>query len=165
MQEVFENNNLNELQAHNDKYLTFFIEGRLFGISISDVIEIVGIQPITPVPKFPHYAKGIINLRGQIIHLIDIRLRFNKPEVPYNERTCIIVVNIGDNSAGFIVDEVDEVIDISEENIAPPPTIHKDTSSYVVGIGKTANGIVLLLDAKRIIDENELDEMARAVHA
>lgn len=163
MQDVLETN---ISSTDSDKYLTFLIDKQKFGISISDVIEIVGIQPITEVPRFPSYVKGIINLRGQIIHLIDVRLRFHKLEVPYNERTCIIVVNIGDHSAGFIVDEVDEVTDITGDNISAPPHIKGDhAGGYVIGIGKTPGGIILLLDAKKIIDEKELNDIAEFVEA
>jgi len=89
-----------------NKFLTFFIEDQLFGISIADVVQIVGMQDITKVPEFPSYAKGVINLRGIIIPIIDVRLRLKKEEAAYNERTCIIVTNINGSYIGFIVDSV-----------------------------------------------------------
>ena len=138
------------------KYLTFFTDGQLFGVSIADVVQIVGVQEITPIPEFPHYAKGIINLRGNIIPVIDMRLRLGKSETEYNERTCIIVTNIEEHYIGLIVDQVDEVTDISEELISPPPTVSGTGESFITGIGKLTNKIVLLMNTKKLLGNEEL---------
>jgi purine-binding chemotaxis protein CheW len=147
------------------KYLTFWTDQQLFGIPIADVIQIVGLQKITEIPDSPDYVKGIINLRGAIIPLIDMRLRFHKPVIEYNERTCIIVTSIQNKSVGFIVDAVDEVTTIRDEAISPPPSIqNKDTSnSYLIGIGKLDENrkIVLLLDTSRILSENEFEVLVQ----
>ncbi len=134
------------------RYLTFWSENQLFGIPIAEVIQIAGIQKITPVPQFPAYAKGIINLRGNIIPVIDIRLRFHKPEQEYNERTCIVITAIQNKYAGFIVDAVDSVIKIEEENISPPPDISSDLiNGYLMGVAKAENKVILLLNSGKVI--------------
>ena len=146
------------------KYLTFWTDKQLFGVPISDVVQIIGIQEITPIPDSPSYAKGIINLRGSIIPVIDVRVRFGKLETKYSERTCIIVTKIEENFIGFIVDSVDEVTTISDDNISPPPRISKDrTNAYLTGIGKVQSKVVLLLDTSRILNETEIEEVNGAV--
>lgn len=148
---------LNE-DTQKDKYLTFYTEEQLFGISIKDVVQIVGMQEITTVPEFPAYAKGVINLRGIIIPIIDMRIRLKKPEIAYNERTCIIVTSINDSYIGFIVDSVNEVTNISEGDISNPPQMNTDNiSTYITGIAKLGNKIVLLIDLKRILNEKEIE--------
>jgi purine-binding chemotaxis protein CheW len=142
------------------KYLTFLLGQEEYGIEVSYVTEIIGIQPITSVPEVLSYVKGIINLRGKIIPVIDVRLKFGKMEVEYNNRTCIIVVEIRGISTGLIVDNVAEVLDISDENIVPPPNNKTGfTSSFIKGIGKVGNGVKLLLDCNKLISEDERGEI------
>lgn len=139
------------------KYLTFVLDDRRYAFSIKNVIEIIGIQDITPVPESPSYMKGIISLRGRIIPLIDMRLRFKKEEIPYNKRTSIIIVRINDVDIGFIVDKVDEVTDISASQISPPPVVTMDgASKYVMAIGKIKSDIILLLDHEKLFSKSEL---------
>ncbi len=146
------------------KYLTFWTDGQLFGVPIADVVQIIGIQEITPIPDSPVYAKGVINLRGNIIPVIDVRLRFSKTEEAYNERTCIIVTRIEQNYIGFIVDSVDEVTNIGDEDISPAPKVSKDrTNAYLSGIGKVENKVVLLLDTSKILNESEIQQVSEAV--
>jgi purine-binding chemotaxis protein CheW len=146
------------------KYLTFWTDSQLFGVPIADVVQIIGIQEITPIPDSPAYAKGVINLRGNIIPVIDVRLRFNKAEETYNERTCIIVTRIDQNYIGFIVDSVDEVTNIGDEDISPAPKVSKDrTNAYLSGIGKVENKVVLLLDTSKILNESEIQQVSNAV--
>lgn len=109
-----------EEDTQQDRYLTFSLGNQIFGIEIRYVTEIIGIQPITEVPEMPDYVKGIINLRGKIIPVIDVRLKFRKEPAEYNDRTCIIVIDIHEISIGLIVDNVAEVLTITEENIVPP---------------------------------------------
>lgn len=154
---VVEFNDLEEDTLKN-KYLTFYTDNQLFGILISEVVQIVGMQEITAVPEFPSYAKGVINLRGSIIPIIDVRLRLRKEEIGYNERTCIIVTSINNSYIGFIVDSVNEVTNIYNENISNPPQMGADyVNTYITGIAKLNNGIVLLIDLKKILNEKELD--------
>ena len=153
-----------EIDEMKGKYLTFWTDRQLFGVPISDVVQIIGIQEITPIPDSPAYAKGVINLRGSIIPVIDVRIRFSKPEEKYNERTCIIVTKIDESFIGFIVDSVDEVTTISDENISPAPRVSKDrTNAYLNGIGKVENKVVLLLDTSRILNDEEIQEVNNAV--
>lgn len=152
---IVEENDTNEMKG---KYLTFWTDKQLFGVPISDVVQIIGQQEITPVPDSPHYAKGVINLRGDIIPVIDVRLRFGKEEVEYDEHTCIIVTKIDESHFGFIVDSVDEVTNIGDDNISPPPKMSKDrTNAYLTGIGKVENKVVMLLDTSKILNENEIE--------
>jgi purine-binding chemotaxis protein CheW len=161
----------NEAQSNEHKYLTFLIAGQYFAFSIYDIETIIEIQEIFPIPEFPEYAKGIINLRGLIIPVIDIRLRFHKPETEYNERTCIIIVAIGKIQVGFIVDTVDEVVDIDNSNISPLPKIGGgtgDMAKYITGVGKAKGKIIMLLAANKILNEDELkayEEMYMADNA
>ncbi len=155
---------LEDTDEMKGKYLTFWTDSQLFGVPIADVVQIIGIQEITPIPDSPSYAKGVINLRGSIIPVIDVRLRFGKTETGYGERTCIIVTNIEENYIGFIVDSVDEVTTISDDNISPPPRVSKDrTNTYLTGIGKVQNKVVLLLDTGKILNESEIDVVNEAI--
>jgi purine-binding chemotaxis protein CheW len=143
-------------EAQDGLYLTFFIGEEVFGIGIEYVKEIIGIQPITRIPEFPDHIKGVINLRGKIIPVMDVRLRFRKPEQAYDTRTCIIVVDIFRNSIGLIVDRVAEVIAIPESDIAAPPEVNRQASGYIKGFGKVGSEIKLLLDCGVLLgDEAE----------
>lgn len=146
----------NELR---DKYLTFWADQQLFGVPIADVMQIVGMQEITQVPEYPYYAKGIINLRGEVIPVLDMRLRLGMSEVDYHDRTNIIVINHNDSLSGIIVDGVDEVTTIPADRIAPPPSVSNDsTNQYLKGIARyqnlndTAEKTVLLLDMRHFLE-------------
>lgn len=153
----------NEEDTQKDKYLIFSIGKESYGIDIKYVIEIIGIEPITEVPELPDYVKGVINLRGKIIPVMDIRLKFRKAEKEYDDRTCIIVVDIEDISIGLIIDRVLEVINIDQNNIAPPPKINKgkyNTNKYIKGIGKVQNEVKLLIDCNKLIEEEDIQELS-----
>lgn len=142
------------------RYLTFWTDNQLFGISIAAVEQIVKMQRIISIPEFPDYAKGIIDLRGNIIPIIDVRLRLHKQEVPYNDRTCIIVTNIQQNLIGLIVDSVDEVTKLDKENISAPPKISADNvNAYLTGIAKFDEKIILLLNPDKILEDDQLAEI------
>ena len=144
----------------DDKYLTYWTDKQLFGVPIVDVVQIIKMQKITAIPEFPSYVKGIINLRGSIIPLIDVRLRLGKPEIEYNERTCIIVTSIREKEIGFIVDEVDEVVNIGKESITAPPKISVDCqNAYLTGIATQEDRIVLLVDAAKILSGEVIDSL------
>ncbi len=150
-----------ESETEEQKYLTFWTDGELFGIPISDVVQIISMQEITPLPDFPDYAKGVINLRGIIIPVIDMRIRLRKAEAGYTDNTCIVVTSIQDTYIGFIVDTVDEVVDIDDENISAAPKVSKEvTNRYLTGIGQVNEKVVLLLDLSRILNENEFRQVA-----
>lgn len=142
--------------SQRNKFLIFSLGKEEYGIDIRYVIEIVGIQTITAVPELPDYIKGIINLRGKIIPVMDVRLRFGKEALPYNDRTCIVVIDIEKISLGLIIDSVSEVLALPETEITPPPQISKDFQHrYVKGIGKTGRNIKLLLDCEQLLNGDE----------
>lgn len=147
--------------ALRGKYLTFFLgESELYGLEIRYITEIISIPSVTPMPEMPEYMKGIANLRGTVIPVMDARLRFGKEEKAYDERTCIIVVDTGAFSTGLVVDSVEEVLSIQDEDIAPPPYLGKCSHSYVKGIRKAAGKITLLLDAQTLLSDDELIEVS-----
>ncbi len=151
-----------EKQAAEEKFLTFLTDGELFGIPISDVVQIIGMQEITPLPDFPDYAKGVINLRGNIIPVVDMRIRLKKAAAPYDGNTCIIVTSIGETYMGFIVDSVDEVANISVDDISPAPVVSSRISNrYLTGIGQIDKKVVLLLDLSKILTESEFQQVTQ----
>ena len=154
-------NSKEEIDTNIEKYLTFIIDGRYYAYPIRDVKEIIEMQDITEVPEFPSYAKGIINLRNIVIPVIDVRLRFNKPEHEYNAHTCIIVLIINSTEIGFIVDTVDEVLDIEKSSISPPPLVGSEGHArYIDGVGKLGDKIVLLLNSEKMLSDDDLEMLA-----
>lgn len=138
-----------------DRYLSFIIGDEDYGIEIKYVTEIVGIQKITDVPNIKNYIKGIINLRGIIIPVVEVRTRFGIDTIEYNDRTCIIVVNVKSVAIGLIVDEVSEVLNIPVANIDPPPQTNKGTQSkFIRGIGKIGNQVKIILDIYKLLYED-----------
>ena len=144
-----------------NRFLTFSVSKEVFGIEIRYVTEIIGIQPINVLPEVPEYIKGIINLRGKIIPVVDMRLRFKKEAIDYTDRTCIVVVETSQFSAGLIVDQVAEVLTI--EQVVPPPAFQTGiTNQYISGIGKVNDEVKLLLDCERLFD-GEMTKMLNHV--
>jgi len=150
--------NEEEVDLQSLKYLTFEIDKRTFAFPIKDVLEIIEVQEAMPVPEFPEYVKGIINTKGRVIPVIDVRLRFQMEEKEYTERTCIIVVSISSVEIGFIVDTVRAVMEIEEEMLAPPPAITTDkVTRYITGVVKYENELIIILDAKKMLDDKGLE--------
>ena len=146
--------------TQKDKYLTFNLAGEEYGIDIAYVTEIIGIQKITEVPDMPNFIKGVINLRGKIIPVMDVRLRFNMSEREYEERTCIVVVDINGTAVGLVVDQVSEVADIPESQVeAPPKTGKGKSSSYLKGMGKVGEEVKILLNAGKLLRDEELQDL------
>ncbi len=143
------------------KYLTFSMAGEEYGIGILKIKEIIGMMPITSVPRTPAFVKGVINLRGKVIPVVDLRLRFGLPPAEYTERTCIIVVEIQAESAtiviGIVVDSVSEVLNIKADDIEDTPTFgtRLDTD-YILGMAKMQGGVKILLDIDRVLTAEEL---------
>jgi purine-binding chemotaxis protein CheW len=135
----------------NGKFLIFSSGSENYGIEIRYVKEIISLHPITEVPEVPGYIRGIINLRGQIIPVMDIRLRFRKPFMEYNDRTCIIVIDIEDFSIGLIVDSVSEVVAINEEEIIDPPKLRKENNPFIKAIGKIEKEVKLIIDSPNLV--------------
>jgi purine-binding chemotaxis protein CheW len=142
-----------EEDTQKDRYLTFSLDKENYGIDVSYVTEIIGIQAITEVPELPAYVRGIINLRGKIIPVMDVRLRFKKELRDYNDRTCIIIVDIRELPIGLIVDSVSEVISIPEQDVVDPPQINQGYGNrYIKKIGKVGSDVKLLLDCDRLLN-------------
>jgi purine-binding chemotaxis protein CheW len=139
------------------RYLSFLIDSQYYAIDISCVTEIISIQDITSVPSVPDYCNGIINLRGKVIPVIDIRARFSKPRIPYDERTCIIVIQEKDITIGLIVDRVAEVLSIDDDKRSPPPKVGGETSNeFVSGIGRVDGGIKLIIDSEALLADGDM---------
>lgn len=133
------------------KFLTFELGSETYGLDIAHVREIVGMQTITQVPDVPHYVRGVINLRGKVIPIMDVRARFNLPNRSYDDRTCIIVINVNEWWVGLVVDTVSEVLDIPKDHIEPPPRIGAGSSNFIEGMGMIGDQVRLLLDAERLL--------------
>ncbi len=149
------------------KYLTFCLAGEEYGIGILKIKEIIGMMPITPVPRTPTYVKGVINLRGKVIPVIDLRLKFGMEEMGYTERTCIIVVEtrgqMGSVLVGIVVDSVSEVLNIRGSEIEEAPSFgaRLDTD-YILGMAKVNGGIKILLDIDKVLEVDEIQMLEKA---
>ena len=144
-------------KAGGGKFLTFFLAGEEYGIEILSVHEIIGMMPITSVPGTPDYICGVINLRGKVIPIVDIRKKFGMDFKEYNSETCIIVVNVQGVEAGAVVDRVSEVLNIADEDIEPPPSFGKAVRvDFIMGIGKSQSKVKILLDIDRVISSDQI---------
>lgn len=156
--ETITNNKLQSLlpgesQSMQDMFLVFLMEEQNYAIDIHYVIEIIEMMPITLVPDLPHCMKGIINLRGAVIPIMDVRLRFGLPETEYTERTCIVVVENDNSLLGLIVDAVQEVTMIEKEKrMLPPGTGAGSSSRYIKGVSRHNDAIQLILDCDKLMD-------------
>lgn len=151
-----------ERDAQRGKYMTFQSGDEYYGLKIQYVNEIIQIQAITEIPETEDYIKGLINLRGKVIPVIDVHLRFKQEPMEYNDRTCIIVISIKSMLIGLIVEKIAEVVEIKEENIMPPPTISradKMQNKYVYGIGKVGDSVKLLLDPDKLLNDEALSDL------
>ena len=147
------------------KYMTFKSGNEYFGLKIQYVNEIIQFQAITAIPETEDYIKGLINLRGKVIPVIDVRLRFRQQPFEYNDRTCIIVINVKSTVVGLIVEKIAEVVEIKDENILPPPSIgrmDKGQQKYVYGIGKVGDSVKLLLDPDKLLNDEDLSVAEQA---
>ena len=147
------------------KYLTFSLAREIHGLAILKVQEIIGIMPVTRVPRLPAFVRGVINLRGKIIPVIDLRLQFALEGQQDTAKTCIIVTQIRRLSrqvtVGILVDEVAEVIDLKEDQIEPAPSFGTAVSTdFLLGMGKVNQKVVMLLDIDRILAAEHLDAIA-----
>lgn len=148
-----------EEDAQENMYLSFSLNQEEYGIDIRHVNEVVGLKKITQVPDMPEFVRGVINLRGQLIPLIDVRLRFKMGARDYDDRTCIVVVNIDQRAVGLIVDQVRDVLQIPSEHVDPPPKLRKrDTGRFISGIGKVGDSVKILLDTRYLLSEEDLEQ-------
>jgi len=138
-----------------NQFLTFVIEDEDYGVEIAYVKEIIKMQSITKVPEMPSFIEGIINLRGDLIGVLDVRTRFGKPTKEHDEETCIIIMSYGEYTLGIIVDAVQETAIIDEENIAPPPSAKLSfANQFIRNIGKVGDQVKLLLDVERFLAQD-----------
>jgi purine-binding chemotaxis protein CheW len=149
------------------KYLTFTLAKEEYGIGILKIREIIGMMPITSVPETADYVKGVINLRGKVIPVIDLRLRFGIPKIGYTERTCIIVVEIagptGTVSMGVVVDSVSEVLNIKGADIEDTPSFGtRLNTDYILGMAKVGKSLKILLDIEKALTSAEMEFLSRA---
>ena len=149
------------------KYLTFLLAQEQYGIGILKVKEIIGMMAITPIPKTPSHVKGVINLRGKVIPVIDLRLKFNLEETDYTERTCIIVIEIHAGESilpiGIVVDAVSEVINIRREDIEDTPAFGtKLNTDYILGMAKIDGNVKILLEIDNVLNANEMETLEKA---
>ena len=147
--------------ARGGKYLTFTLDNEEYGIGIMKVKEIIGLMPVTPVPRTPEFVRGVINLRGRVIPVIDLRLRFGMESAESTERTCVIVVEIGSPSGpvmvGVVVDSVSDVLNIKEEDIEGDLTFGASLDTeYIFGMAKMENGVKILIDIDKVLTSGEL---------
>ncbi len=144
------------------KYLTFSLADETYGLGILKVKEIIGMMPVTSVPRTPEFVKGVINLRGKVIPIVDLRLKFAMPAMDYTDRTCIVVVEIDSADTtvliGVVVDSVSEVLNIKEEEIEDAPAFGTQmNTSYILGMAKTDGGVKILLDIDKVLSTEEIE--------
>jgi purine-binding chemotaxis protein CheW len=148
--------------SQENQYLLFPLGEEIYGINIGSITEIVEKQKITEVPDMPEYIKGVINLRGRIIPVLDLRVRFGMETRTYDDRTCIIIVRVGERTVGFIVDTVAEVQNIAQNNIEPPPEFKSDkiTKKYIRGLGKVGKSVKILIDVEKVINQEDIEAIS-----
>jgi purine-binding chemotaxis protein CheW len=157
---------MNTMSDREGKYLTFTLAGEEYGISILKVKEIIGMMPITTVPQTPVYVKGVINLRGKVIPVVDLRRKFGMDSMEYTERTCIIVVEIAGSSKtipmGIVVDSVSEVLNIKSGDIEETPSFgNRLDTDYILGMAKVGGGVKILLDIDRVMNADEMASLVQ----
>ncbi|MCK5097661.1 MAG: purine-binding chemotaxis protein CheW [Desulfobacteraceae bacterium] len=157
---------IRSMTVKTGKYLTFTLEEEEYGIGILKIKEIIGMMPITSVPRTPEYVKGVINLRGKVIPVIDLRLKFDMESIEFSERTCIIVVEIDSEAAtvliGIVVDAVSEVLNIKEEEIEETPTFGtKLNTDYILGMAKMEGGVKILLNIDKVLNSEEIADIKK----
>ena len=155
------------IPGREGKYLTFSLSGEEYGIGILKVKEIIGLMPITTVPRTPAFVKGVINLRGKVIPVVDLRLKFEMEEIAYTERTCIIVVEIAASGGaipmGIVVDSVSEVLNIQQGEIEDTPTFgSRLDTEYILGLAKTGGGVKILLNIDKVLSSDEVSLLQEA---
>ena len=145
------------VSATGGKFLTFFLAGEEYGIEILKVHEIIGLLPITRVPRTPGFIRGVINLRGKVIPVVDLRLKFGMESVAHTDETCIIVVQAQGAEMGIVVDKVSEVRDIAAQDIEDTPSFGTDVKTdYILGIGKSEGKVKILLDIDRVLSTQDV---------
>lgn len=145
------------------EFMTFQMGKEFFGISIEYVDEIVAMQPITLIPETPDYVKGLINLRGKIIPVIDVRMKFGMEPVAYTDRTCVIVIHVGATVVGLIVEKIAEVHDVTDEDLIPLPKAHDhwefQEDEYIYSLAKAGDKVILLLQLEKLLETEDTESV------
>ena len=147
-----------ESSTYDGQFLTFSLNSEEYGIEILKVREIIGVMDITTVPQTPDFMKGVINLRGKVIPVVDLRLKFSMHEEEYTQETCVIVVEADSSQVGIIVDSVSEVLDIKSGEIEETPSLGQGIdTNFIMGLGKVKEKIIILLDIEQILSSEVMD--------
>lgn len=150
---------------HNSQYLTFYLQGEMFGLNIRPIKEISEYGKITPVPMMPEYVRGVVNLRGNVVPVIDLPVRFGWDPSPLNKRTCIVIVELTSQQnrvteMGIVIDSVSEVLDIAGSDIGAPPSFGaKVRTDFISGMGKAGEDFIVLLNADKVLSVEELADL------
>jgi purine-binding chemotaxis protein CheW len=157
---------LSTITDREGKYLTFMLASEDYGIGILKIKEIIGMMPITSVPQTPSFVKGVVNLRGKVIPVVDLRLKFGMPAIDYTERTCIIVVEISGQAGaikiGVVVDAVSEVLNIKGEDIENTPAFGTSVNiDYILGMAKMGGSVKILLDIDKVLNTQDIASLER----
>lgn len=141
---------------HTNRFLTFYLQDEVYGVNIFDVKEIIAMMKTTPVPKTPKFIKGVMNLRGNIIPVVDMRLKFDMPETEPQMYTAIVIISLEGKSIGFVVDKVEEVVNVEDENISAPPEFgaHIDTR-FIKNMARQKQKVIMILDLMALFGEEE----------
>lgn len=159
-------NKFNNVDSRAGKYLTFFLAGEEYGVEILKVQEIIGRMPITPVPLTSKYIRGVINLRGKIHPIMDLRVKFGIDQTHITDETCIIVIKTASMMMGILVDKVLEVVNVASDEIEDTPSFGADVNpEYLLGVGKSGGRISLLLDIEKVITSSDIIKMKKAAGA
>ncbi len=144
------------------KFLTFRLGEETYGLEILKVREIMGLMVITPVPRTPEFVKGVINLRGKVIPVIDLRMKFGMPAAVETNQTCIVVVDIGVREMGIVVDQVYEVMNMGEDDIVPPPSFGTSVNvEFIWGMSKIEGRVIILLDITHVLAGEDIRELLK----
>lgn len=153
-------NTTSDTNDRGGKFLTFFLADEEYGLEILKVREIIGMMDITPVPRTPDFLRGVVNLRGKVIPVVELRRKFGMEVIETTAETCIIVVQAQESEMGIVVDRVSEVLDIATADIQDPPTFGTTVDTeYLLGIGKPDGKVKLLLAIAKVLSPTELEEM------
>lgn len=151
-----------EINHDTSRFLTFFIDDECYGLNISNVKEIIASMNITNVPKTPDYIKGVINLRGTVIPIVDVRLKFGMDERAYDINTAIVINEIDNVSIGFVVDRVEDVLSIKHSLLTDPPKFGSSVdTSFIENVAQIDKSVVMILNLKKIFEQDELVEIAK----
>lgn len=155
-------NQYENVDSRAGKYLTFFLASEEYGVEILKVQEIIGRLPITPVPLTSKYMRGVINLRGKIHPIMDLKIKFNMDQTQMTDETCIIVIKTASMMMGILVDKVSEVVDVVSEDIEDTPSFGSDVNpEYLLGVGKTGGRVRLLLDIEKVLTASDIINMKK----